>query len=123
MKKTEDFLKKLLQATRAFQPAPPTKEQQDQKIKNTVKSWWKNETKGYVGFKNRGCRTDPEFFAHNFARAGVGLKDGWDFTKETLRSFIDAESLDDQGDNWRAYRDEYYRTAFDKNFRDGFEKH
>ena len=116
-----EFMKKTHAAVVAGQKVP-TREELNMKIKNTVKSWWQKESIGYQGFRDKG-KTDPEFFAHNFARAGVGIKDGWDFTKDTLRGYIDAESLDDQGDNWFAYRDEYNRTAFDKKFRDGFETH
>ena len=91
----------------------------NKKIKNFVRSWWKNESKGYKGMKDRG-KTDPEFFAHNFARAGVGLKDGWEFTKDTLRGYIDVESLEDGGEVWKEYEKEYNRTSFSQKFRDGF---
>ena len=91
----------------------------NKKIKNIVRSWWKNESKGYKGMKDKG-KTDPEFFAHNFARAGVGLKDGWEFTKDTLRGYIEVESLEDGGEVWKEYEEEYNRTSFSQKFRDGF---
>lgn len=94
----------------------------NKKIKNFVRSWWKNESKGYKGMRDRG-KTDPEFFAHNFARAGVGLKDGWEFTKKTLQGYIDVESLEDGGEVWKEFEEEYIRTGFSQEFRDGFKKY
>lgn len=99
-----------------------TPEQLNKKIKNYVRSWWKNESKGYKGMRDRG-KTDPEFFAHNFARAGVGMKEGWEFTKKTLTGYLDAESLEDGELLHDEYKKEYQRTPFDQEFRDGFMKH
>ena len=117
----KEFMKKTHAAVVAGQKVP-TREELNMKIKNTVRSWWKNETIGYQGFRDKG-KTDPEFFAHNFARAGVGMTDGWEYTKETLRGYIDAESLEDDSEVWGEYKDEYNRTAFDQKFRDGFKEH
>lgn len=117
----EDFKRKTHAAVVAGQKKT-TREEQDMKIKNTVRSWWQKETKGYNGFIDRGG-TVPEFFAHNFARAGVGLKDGWEFTKATLRGYIDVESLEDDVVVYSEYEAEYIRTGFDQKFRDGFLKH
>ena len=120
-KKAEEFIRK----THAIVESGKKKlnrEQLDEKIKNTTRYWWKEESKGYQGFKDRG-KTDPEFFAHNFARAGVSMKEGWEYTKETLRGYIDAESLEDGGEIWSDYEQEYIRTGFDQDFRDGFETH
>lgn len=116
-----DFLKKLREQV-AETEKKLTPEDLNKKIMNTVRSWWKNESIGYDGFIDKG-KSDPEFFAHNFARAGIDLKDGWEYTKQTLRGFIDAESLEDDGEVWREYKEEYIRTGFDQKFRDGFEKH
>lgn len=116
-----DFMKKLREQV-ASTEKQPTREDEDRKIKNYVRSWWKNESKGYKGMRDRG-KTDPEFFAHNFARAGVGLKDGWEFTKETLRGYIDVESLEDGGEVWKEYEKEYNRTGFSQEFRDGIKNH
>lgn len=121
MKSIKDFLEKTHAAVEAGQKKTP-KEDLDKKIMNTVRSWWDKETPGYRGFKDK-LKTDPEFFAHNFARAGVGLKDGWEFTKKTLRGYIDIESLEDDGEFWSTYKEEYIRTSFDQVFRDGFKEH
>lgn len=120
-KKGEEFIRKTHAAVEAGKEKL-TPEQLNKKIKNTVSSWWKDESKGYQGFRDRG-KTDPEFFAHNFARAGVGIKEGWEYTKETLRGYIDVESLEDGGEVWSDYEQEYIRTGFDQDFRDGFEAH
>lgn len=99
----------------------PTREDEDRKVKNTIRSWWKNETPAYQHFKYNGHgkpKTDIEYFAHHFAEAGIGLKDSWEYTKETLRGYIDAESLGDGEDNWHEYVDEYNRTAYRQEFRD-----
>ena len=116
-----NFLKKLREQA-ASTEKQPTREDEDRKIKNYVRSWWKNESKGYKGMRDRG-KTDPEFFAHNFARAGVGLKDGWEFTKKTLQGYIDVESLEDGGEVWKEYEEEYNRTGFSQEFRDGIKNH
>lgn len=116
-----DFMKKLREQV-ASTEKKPTQEDLNKKIKNYVRSWWKNESKGYKGMRDRG-KTDPEFFAHNFARAGVGLKDGWEFTKQTLQGYIDVESLEDGGEVWKEYEEEYNRTGFSQEFRDGFKNH
>ncbi len=116
-----NFLKKLReQAAETEKKLPP--EDLNKKIKNYVRSWWKNESKGYKGMRDRG-KTDPEYFAHNFARAGVGLKDGWEFTKKTLQGYIDVESLEDGGEVWKEYEEEYNRTGYSQEFRDGFKNH
>lgn len=116
-----NFLKKLREQA-AETEKKLTPEDLNKKIKNYVRSWWKNESKGYKGMRDRG-KTDPEFFAHNFARAGVGLKDGWEFTKQTLKGYIDVESLEDGGEVWKEYEEEYNRTGFSQEFRDGFKNH
>ena len=111
-----DFMKKLREQV-AETEKKLTPEDLNKKIKNYVRSWWKNESKGYKGMRDRG-KTDPEFFAHNFARAGVGLKDGWEFTKKTLQGYIDVESLEDGGEVWKEYEEEYNQTGFSQAFRD-----
>lgn len=116
-----NFLKKLREQA-AETEKKLTPEDLNKKIKNYVRSWWKNESKGYKGMRDRG-KTDPEFFAHNFARAGVGLKDGWEFTKQTLQGYIDVESLEDGGEVWKEYEEEYNRTGYSQIFRDGFKNH
>lgn len=116
-----DFMKKLREQV-AETEKKLTPEDLNMKIKNYVRSWWKNESKGYKGMRDRG-KTDPEFFAHNFARAGVGLKDGWVFTKQTLQGYIDVESLEDGGEVWKEYEEEYNRTGFSQEFRDGIKNH
>ena len=116
-----DFMKKLREQV-ASTERKPTPADLNKKIKNTVRVWWKNENKGYQRFTDRG-KSDPEFFAHNFARAGVGMKEGWEFTKKTLTGYLDAESLEDGELCHDEYKKEYQRTPFDQEFRDGFEKH
>ena len=116
-----NFLKRLREQV-AETEKKLTPEDLNKKIKNYVRSWWKNESKGYKGMRDRG-KTDPEFFAHNFARAGVGLKDGWEFTKKTLQGYIDVESLEDGGEVWKEFEEEYIRTGFSQEFRDGFKKY
>jgi len=120
LNKVEDFLKKLREQA-ASTEKQPTREDEDRKIKNTIRSWWKNETPAYHHFKDNGQgkpKTDIEYFAHHFAKAGIGVKDGWEFVKETLRGYIDAESLGDDEDNWSEYVAEYNRTAYRQDFRD-----
>jgi hypothetical protein len=111
-----DFMKKLREAA-ASTERKPTPTDPDMKIKNTIRYWWKTENKAYQRFIDRP-KTDIEYFANHFAKAGIGLKDGWEYTKQTLRGYIDAESLEDGGDRWKEYEAEYNRTRFRQSFRD-----
>ena len=123
--KAMDFLNKLREQA-ASTVKQPTQEDEDRKIKNTIRSWWKKETPGYHHFRynDQGKpKTEIEFFAHHFAKAGVGMKDGWEFVKGTLQGYIDVESLEDGGEVWKEYEEEYNRTSFSQKFRDGFRKH
>ena len=115
-----NFLKKLREQA-ASTEKQPTREDEDKKIKNTIRSWWKNETPAYHHFIDNGQgipKTDIEYFAHHFAKAGIGMKDGWEYTKQTLQGYIDAESLEDGGECWKEYEAEYNRTGFRQEFRD-----
>ena len=89
----------------------------EKKIKNTIRYWWKTENKAYKRFRDRP-KSDIEYFANHFAKAGIGLKDGWEYTKQTLQGYIDAESLEDGGECWKEYEAEYNRTGFRQEFRD-----
>ena len=114
----ENFMKKLREATasteRKQMPDDPEK-----KIKNYIRYWWKTENKAYQRFRDKP-KSDIEYFAHHLKKAGIGLKDGWEFTKKTLRGYLDSESLDDEGgDCWMEFEAEYNRTRFSQKFRDG----
>ncbi|MBQ6577714.1 MAG: hypothetical protein IJL91_08205 [Bacteroidales bacterium] len=50
--KAIDFLNKLREQV-ASTVKQPTREDEDRKIKNYVRSWWKNESKGYKGMRDR----------------------------------------------------------------------
>lgn len=117
----KNFMERLHEATAGTQKEL-TPEQLNKKIMNTVRVWWKKGNKGYQRFTDRG-KSDPEFFANNFAKAGVGMKEGWEFTKKTLTGYLDAESLEDGELLHDEYKKEYQRTPFDQEFRDGFMKH
>lgn len=112
----DNFMKNLRAATAAMErkqlPDDPEK-----KIKNTIRYWWKTENKAYKRFRDRP-KSDIEYFANHFAKAGIGLKDGWEYTKQTLQGYIDAESLEDGGDCWKEFEAEYNRTGFRQEFRD-----
>ncbi|MBQ6577713.1 MAG: hypothetical protein IJL91_08200 [Bacteroidales bacterium] len=51
------------------------------------------------------------------------MKDGWEFTKKTLQGYIDVESLEVGGEVWKEYEEEYNRTGFSQEFRDGIKNH
>ena len=112
----DNFMKNLREAAastvRKQTPIDPEK-----KIKNTIRYWWKTENKAYKRFRDRP-KSDIEYFANHFAKAGIGLKDGWEYTKQTLQGYIDAESLEDGGECWKEYEAEYNRTGFRQEFRD-----
>lgn len=115
-----NFLKKLREQAASTQK-PLTREDEDRKIMNTIRSCWKKETSAYQHFTDSDYgppKTDIEYFAHHFAKAGIGLKDGWEFVKKTLKGYIDAESLDDGDDNWLEYKAEFNKTGFNQTFRD-----
>lgn len=112
----DNFMKNLREVAastvRKQTPVDPEK-----KIKNTIRYWWKTENKAYKRFRDRP-KSDIEYFANHFAKAGIGLKDGWEYTKQTLQGYIDAESLEDGGDCWKEFEAEYNRTGFRQEFRD-----
>lgn len=112
----DNFMKNLREAAastvRKQTPVDPEK-----KIKNTIRYWWKTENKAYKRFRDKP-KSDIEYFANHFAKAGIGLKDGWEYTKQTLQGYIDAESLEDGGDCWKEFEAEYNRTGFRQEFRD-----
>ena len=113
----DNFMKNLREAAastvRKQTPVDPEK-----KIKNTIRYWWKTENMAYKRIRDIP-KSDIEYFAHHLKKAGIGLKDGWEFTKETLRGYIDAESLyEEGGDCWKEFEAEYNRTSFNQKFRD-----
>lgn len=111
-----EFLKKLREQV-ASTERKPTPADLNKKIKNTITKWWRDESIGYKGFKKKG-KSDIEYFAHNHARAGVGKEEGWESTKKAMDGhciFTDALKA--------KYDAEYDQTPFDREFRDGFEKH
>ena len=112
----DNFMKNLREVAastvRKQTPVDPEK-----KIKNTIRYWWKTENKAYQRFRDKP-KSDIEYFANHFAKAGIGLKDGWEYTKQTLQGYIDAESLEDGGDCWKEFEAEYNRTGFRQEFRD-----
>lgn len=121
----QNFMRRLREQV-ASTVKQPTREDEDRKIKNTIRAWWKKDTPGYHHFKYNGQgrpKTDIEYFAHHFAKAGIGMKDGWEYAKDTLRGYIDVESLEDGGEVWKEYEEEYNRTGFSQEFRDGIKNH
>ena len=112
----DNFMKNLREAA-ASTERKQTPDDPEKKIKNTIRYWWKTENKAYKRFRDRP-KSDIEYFANHFAKAGIGLKDGWEYTKQTLQGYIDSESLEDGGDCWKEFEAEYNRTGFRQEFRD-----
>lgn len=115
-----DFLRKLREQV-ASTERKPTPEDLNKKIKNTVAKWWRDENDAYQGFRFDDRvypKTEVEYFAHHLKKAGIGLEEGWEFTKKTLCGRFDIESLEDGGEFHQEFIDEYNKTAYSQSFRD-----
>ena len=115
-----DFLRKLREQTASTQRRM-TREDEDKKIKYTVAKWWRDENDAYQHFLDNGRgypKTEVEYFAHHLKKGGIGLEEGWEFTKKTLCGRFDIESLEDGGEFHQEFIDEYNKTAYSQSFRD-----
>lgn len=117
---TNELLKKLREQT-ALTQRRLTKEDEDKKIKNTIRIWWEEMTPEYQKFMYDDYQDRPkseiEFFAHHLKKAVIGLKEAWEFTQKTLRGRFDVESLEDGEEFHQEFIDEYNRTAYSQKFR------
>lgn len=117
---TYEFMKKLREQT-ALTQRRLTREDEDKKVMNTVAKWWRDDNDACKRFldNSRGYpKTEVEYFAHHLRKAGIGLKEGWEFTQKTLRGRFDAESLEDGEAFHQEFIDEFNRTAYSQKFRD-----
>ena len=117
---TNEFMKKLREQT-ALTQRRLTREDEDRKIMNTVAKWWRDENDAYQHFLDNGRgypKTEVEYFAHHIKKGGIGLKEGWEFTKKTLRGRFDIESLEDGEDFHQEFIDEFHRTPYSQKFRE-----
>ena len=115
-----EFLRKLREQV-ALTERKPTQVDLNKKIKNTVAKWWRDENDAYQRFLDNGRgypKTEVEYFAHHLKKAGIGLNEGWEFTKKTLCGRFDIESLEDGGEFHQEFIDEFHRTPYSQKFRD-----
>lgn len=114
------FLRKLREQTASTQRRL-TREDEDKKVMNTVAKCWLDENDAYQGFRFDDRvypKTEVEYFAHHLKKGGIGLKEGWEFTKKTLCGRYDIESLEDGEEFHQEFIDEFHRTAYSQKFRD-----
>lgn len=85
---SSDFLKKL-----AEQTAKP-KDSVDKAIMKIINSWRKRETAAYTAFRQEP-KTDVEYLANQFAKAGIDKNAAWEFVQKELGPCYDITSQDD----------------------------
>ena len=86
--KIEDFMKKL-----AAQTAKP-KDSTDKAIMKIINSWRKKGTPAYESFMSK-MKSDAEYLANQFAKAGVDKDAAWAFVQKEIGPHYDITSQDD----------------------------
>lgn len=116
--KIEDFLKQVKAKGPMKKPVPPPepKVDFDDKILDRVYGWFTWESRGYRRFLNKG-KSNLQYFAYNYALAGVGKEKAWDYLKDRYAG--DESELPELKEEFYL---EYDKTAFDPKRRDWFEK-
>ncbi len=113
-KKAEEFLKKILANPPRKKPNP--EDELDESILTSVMDWMGWGSKGYRRFRNKG-KSDTQYCAYNYAKAGVGKEKAWDYFQKhysvTEEEYAAAKEEFDQ---------EYDKTAFNPKRRDWFRK-
>ena len=110
---SEDFMKKLQE--QVAEASGNTKEKQDQAIMRIIDSWRRNQTVAYNSFRNKG-KTDTEYLANQFAKAGVDKTAAWEYTNHALGAFYDQTSQQSFKDEFDA---EFDSTPYQKEWREG----
>jgi hypothetical protein len=116
--KTEEFIKQVMEKRPMKRPVPPPENvvDLDDKILDSVYEWYTWESRGYRRFRNKG-KNNLQYFAYNYALAGVGKEKAWDYLKERYAGDVsELPELKEEFDQ------EYDKTAFDLKRRDWFEK-
>ena len=116
--KTVDFLKLVDAKGPMKRPgsAPELVIDLDDKILDRVYGWFTWESRGYRRFLNKG-KNNLQYFAYNYALAGVGKEKAWDYIKDRYAG--DTSELPELKEE---FDQEFDKTAFDPKRRDWFEK-
>lgn len=116
--KTVDFLKLVDAKGPMKRPVPPPElvVDLDDKIMDRVYGWYTWGSRGYRHFLNKG-KNNLQYFAYNYALAGVGKEKAWDYLKDRYAG--DESELPKLKEEFYL---EYDKTAFDPKRRDWFEK-
>ena len=117
-RKSEEFIRQVMsnKPRTAVVPSPEPEVDLDEKILRTVYEWYTWESRGYRRFRNKG-KDNVQYFAFNYAQAGVGKEKAWDFLKERYAGGnSELPGLKEEFDQ------EYGNTRFEPKRRDWFRK-
>lgn len=116
--KTVDFLKLVDAKGPMKRPVSPPELviDLDNKILDRVYGWYTWGSRGYRRFLNKG-KNNLQYFAYNYALAGVGKEKAWDYLKDRYAG--DERELPELKEEFNR---EYDKTAYNPKRRDWFEK-
>lgn len=117
-RKTEEFIRQVMsnEPRTAVVPSPEPEVDLDEKILRTVYEWYTWESRGYRRFRNKG-KDNVQYFAFNYAQAGVEKEKAWDFLKKRYAG--DNSELPELKEE---FDQEYDSTRFEPKRRDWFRK-
>ena len=116
--KTVDFLKLVDAKGPMKRPVSPPELviDLDDKILDRVYGWYTWGSRGYRRFLNKG-KNNLQYFAYNYALAGVGKEKAWDYLKDRY-----AGNESELPELKEEFNREYDKTAYDPKRRYWFEK-